>query len=151
MPTTFWIQIHNFLQPTFVFWWMSCTILLAFELKLRLVWYIHILLFHQTCVMSELSGLVLASPDQIGSSGFSLTLPVVRTESQQKAPVHLSSSHALRLPVQAGLRAALSGWPVLQSCLCVTLPVGSSRAQIDSAYTWLFWAAVCLKSYPSFH
>lgn len=44
---------------------------------------------------------MLASPDQTVSTGFSLTLPAVRTESQHKAPVHLCSFHALRLSVQA--------------------------------------------------
>lgn len=151
MPTTFWIHIHNFLQPMFVFWWMPCTVLLAFELKLGLAWDMPILLFCRTWVTFELSGLALASPDQTGSSGFSLTLPVVRTEGQQKPSVHLSPSHALRLPVQARLRAALPGWPVLQSCRCVTLLISYSRARIDSTYMWLFCAAVYLKSYPGFH
>lgn len=87
---------------------MSCTVLLTLELNLRLVWDRPILLSHQTSLISELSDLVLASPGQMGSSGLSLTLPVVRTEKQQKALVHLRPSRALQVPVHAGLRAALS-------------------------------------------
>lgn len=130
---------------------MSCTVLLTFELNLRLVWDRPILLSHQTSLISELSDLVLASPDQMGSSGLSLTLPVVRTEKQQKALVHLRPSRALQVPVHAGLRAALSDWPMTQLCFWVTILVVCSGARIDLAYMSLFCAAVCLKSYPSFH
>lgn len=129
MPTTFRIQIHNFLQPTLVFWWMSRTVLLAVELKLRLAWDMPMLLFCCTWVRFEQSGPELGSPHQTGSSGVSLTLPAVRLESQKKAPVHLSPRHALRLPAPAGLRAAWSGWPLLWSCLCLTLPTGTDQSQ----------------------
>lgn len=118
---------------------------------LRLLWEILVLDFHQTWVTFELSGLVQVSPDQTGSSRFSLTCQV----SEGREPAE-SSCTLQYLPCPTTDHAGKAEGSLVRLTCAAVMPfccslVSYSRAQRDLAYTWIFCAAGCLKSSPSFH
>lgn len=148
MPMTFWIQIHNFLQPIFAFWWMSCTVPSAFEPNEAQagVGYTYAALPsdpRNAWAVKPCAGLSWPNREQ-----WVLPYPASGKDSE---PAEISCTpQSLPCPATACAGRVQSSLVRLTCAAVVPLchPPGDG---IGSAYTWLCCTAVCLKSYPSFH